>query len=95
VPGPALPYDRTYHLPGRFDKIRSVVVALLAPFDAIFVAGVAQAQKLRGRGRLAAIRISRPARPPRVARRASRVPTVEQPFARACSPGYDALLRQC
>jgi len=118
VAGPALPYDRTYHLLGRFDKIRSMVQderpdvfeahspylataalvrcgrqaakvrtafwhadhlgayvepalarllgervaevvanqlwtwarALLAPFDAIFVAGVAQAEKLRSAG---------------------------------------------
>ena len=116
--GPALPYDRTYHLLGRFDKIRSMVRderpdvfeahspylataalvgcgrqaakvrtafwhadhlgayvepalarllgeraaevvanqlwtlarALLAPFDAIFVAGVAQSDKLRSAG---------------------------------------------
>lgn len=118
VAGPALPYDRTYHLLGRFDKIRSMVQAerpdvfeahspylataavvgcgwraarartafwhadhlgayvqpalarlvgehsadvlerqlwtwiraLLAPFDATFVAGVAQARKLRSAG---------------------------------------------
>jgi alpha-1,6-mannosyltransferase len=118
VAGPALPYDRTYHLLGRFDKIRKMVraespdvfeahspylataalvrcgkqaakvrtafwhadhlgayvepalarvlgeraaemianqlwtwaPALLAPFDAIFVAGVAQAQKLLSAG---------------------------------------------
>lgn len=118
VAGPALPYDRTYHLLGRFDKIRSMVRAerpdvfeahspylataavlgcglraarartafwhadhlgayvepalahllgeraadivakqlwlgvraLLAPFDATFVAGVAQARKLRSAG---------------------------------------------
>jgi alpha-1,6-mannosyltransferase len=107
--GPALPYDRTYHLLGRFDKIRSRVRAerpdvleahspylgvaavvaagrsatrvrtafwhadhigtylepwlgaasrplflgvraLLAPFDATFVAGAAQAKKLRAIG---------------------------------------------
>lgn len=107
--GPALPYDRTYHLLGRFDKIRSrvrsegpdvleahspylgaaavvaagrsaspvrtafwhadhvgtylepwmgrlsrplflAVRALLAPFDATFVAGAAQARKLRSIG---------------------------------------------
>jgi alpha-1,6-mannosyltransferase len=107
--GPALPYDRTYHLLGRFDKIRSrvrserpdvleahspylgaaavvaagrsasrvrtafwhadhigtylepwlgaasrplfvAVRALLAPFDATFVAGAAQAKKLRAIG---------------------------------------------
>ena len=109
IAGPALPYDRTYHLLGRFDKIRArvraerpdvleahspylgaaaVVVAgrsssrvrtafwhadhvgtylepwmgrlsrplflgvkvLLAPFDATFVAGTAQARKLRAIG---------------------------------------------
>lgn len=107
--GPALPYDRTYHLLGRFDKIRArvraeqpdvleahspylgtvavlgagrtasrirtafwhadhvgayleprigrlaraldgVVKALFAPFDATFVAGLAQARKLRALG---------------------------------------------
>jgi alpha-1,6-mannosyltransferase len=109
IAGPALPYDRTYHLLGRFDKIRSrvraerpdvleahspylgaaavvasgrsasrvrtafwhadhvgtylepwmgrlsgplflAVRALLAPFDATFVAGAAQARKLRAVG---------------------------------------------
>jgi len=109
IAGPALPYDRTYHLLGRFDKIRArlraefpdileahspylaagaVVAAgrgasrvrtafwhadhigtylepvlgslsrplfwavrgLLAPFDATFVGGLAQARKLRGIG---------------------------------------------
>jgi len=109
IAGPALPYDRTYHLLGRFDKIRSrvqaerpdvleahspylgaaavvaagrsstrvrtafwhadhigtylepwmgrlsrplflAVKALLAPFDATFVAGAAQARKLRAIG---------------------------------------------
>jgi alpha-1,6-mannosyltransferase len=118
VAGPALPYDRTYHLLGRLDKIRSLVTAecpdvleahspylataavlwcgrraapvrtafwhadhlgayvepavarvvgeraaaavasplwmgvraLLAPFDAVFVAGVAQSEKLRSAG---------------------------------------------
>jgi alpha-1,6-mannosyltransferase len=109
VAGPALPYDRTYHLLGRFDKIRALVEsekpqvleahspylgaaavvacgrrvcpvrtafwhadhaetyiepllgrlarplrwaprALLAPFDATFVAGAGQARKLREAG---------------------------------------------
>ncbi len=118
IAGPALPYDRTYHLLGRFDKIRALVAALrpdvlevhspylatvaalicgrrairvrtalwhadhlgtyvqpalekalgagvaaristplwrgvrtlLAPFDATFVAGKAQARRLRGAG---------------------------------------------
>jgi alpha-1,6-mannosyltransferase len=109
VAGPALPYDRTYHLLGRFDKIRALVRAeapdvleahspylaaaavlacgrdacrirtafwhadhvgtwveprlgrvgrslrwtarvLLSPFDATFVAGTAQARKLRAVG---------------------------------------------
>lgn len=109
VAGPALPYDRTYHLLARFDKIRTLVRAegpdvleahspylgaaavvacgraacrvrtafwhadhvgtylepvvgrlarpawwavraLLAPFDATFVAGTAQAARLRGLG---------------------------------------------
>jgi alpha-1,6-mannosyltransferase len=109
VAGPALPYDRTYHLLGRFDKIRARVAAerpevleahspylgaaavvacgrrvcrvrtafwhadhagtyvepllgrlarplrrvpraLLAPFDATFVAGAGQARKLREAG---------------------------------------------
>lgn len=109
IAGPALPYDRTYHLLGRFDKIRARVrverpdvleahspylgaaavvaagrsasavrtafwhadhvgtylepwmgrlsrplflgvKALLAPFDATFVAGAAQARKLRAIG---------------------------------------------